>query len=109
MDKENKFIQFPFDYVRGQRSSPIRIFSDNACSGIYVLMLRIGTVYHISSGIKQSFSFQNNPKIDRSRSLGLFRKGTTHIIAKFHGTDSIICSHSRERKTLPYGRINTIY
>ena len=38
----------------------------------------------------------------RSRSLGLFRKGKTRIIAKFHWTDLVICSHSRERKTLVY-------
>ena len=35
---------------------------------------------------------------DRSRSLGLFRKGKTCIIAKFHETDSVICSNSREGK-----------
>ena len=32
------------------------------------------------------FSFQNNPK-NGSRSLEFFRKGKTHIIAKFLGTD----------------------
>ena len=31
---------------------------------------------------------------DGSSSLGLFRKGKTRIIAKFHGTDLAICSHS---------------
>ena len=42
------------------------------------------------------FSFQNNPKyLDGSRSLGLFRKGKTHIIPKLHRTNLIICSHSR--------------
>ena len=30
------------------------------------------------------------------------RKGITGIIAKFHRTDLVICSHSRERKTLSY-------
>ena len=39
---------------------------------------------------------------DRSRSSGLFRKGKTCITAKFHRTDLIICSHSRERKPLSY-------
>ena len=34
--------------------------------------------------------------IGRSRSFGLFRKGKTHIIAKFHRTDLVIFSHSRE-------------
>ena len=37
--------------------------------------------------------------IDSSRFLGLFRKGKTSIIAKFHRTDLVLCSHSRERKT----------
>ena len=37
-----------------------------------------------------------------------FRKGKTHIIAKFHKTDLIICSHSREWKTPSYSRINMV-
>ena len=37
---------------------------------------------------------------DGSRSLGLFRKCKTCIIAKFHKTDLVIYSHSREEKTL---------
>ena len=42
------------------------------------------------------FFFQNNLKIsrpilkDRSRSMGLFRKDKTLIIAKFHWTDLVI-------------------
>ena len=28
--------------------------------------------------------------------MGLFRKGKIHFIAKLHGTDLVICSHSRE-------------
>ena len=32
--------------------------------------------------------------------LGLFRKGIIHIIAKFHRTDLVVYSHSREKKTL---------
>ena len=61
------------------------------------------------------FSFPNNPKIsrsilqDRSRSLGLFRKDKTCIIAKFHTTDSVICSQSREGNTLSYSRINMVF
>ena len=43
---------------------------------------------------------------DGSRSLGLFRKGKTGIIAKFHRTDIVISSHSREKKTLSYSQIN---
>ena len=64
--------------------------------------------YDISFVRRQScfFSFQNNPKnLDPSYKmdldlLGLFRKGKTCILAKFHRTDLVICSHSRERKTL---------
>ena len=61
------------------------------------------TVYHISLVIRQIFFYLNNPKKsilkDGSRSLRLFRKSKTCIIAKFHGTDLVICSQSRERKT----------
>ena len=32
----------------------------------------------------------------------------TGIVAKFHRTDSVICSHSREGKTLSYSQINTV-
>ena len=48
------------------------------------------------------FSFENNPKnLDPSykTDLGLWdliRKGKTRITAKFHRTDLVICSHSRE-------------
>ena len=34
--------------------------------------------------------------------------GKTHILVKFHGTDVVICNHSREGKTLLYSRINTV-
>ena len=59
-------------------------------------------------GVRHIFSFQNNPKYldpsyqDGSRFLGLFRKDKTHIIAKLHRTDLVICSHYREGKTLSY-------
>ena len=53
-------------------------------------------------GYKTEFFFlpkqsQNSRSIlkDGSRSLGLFRKGKTHIIAKFQRTDFVICSHSK--------------
>ena len=61
--------------------------------------------YHISLVIRWEFlPFQNNPKnLDPSYKtdldlLELFRKGKTHIIAKFHRTDLFICSLSREGK-----------
>ena len=40
--------------------------------------------------------------------MGLFRKGKTAIIAKFHRTGLVICSHFRNKKTLSYSRINTV-
>ena len=40
--------------------------------------------------------------------MGLFRKGKTHIVAKFLRTDLDICSHSREGETPSYSRINTV-
>ena len=53
-------------------------------------------VYPISSVIRQSFFLpkqsQRSRSIlkDRSRSLGLFRKGKIGIVAKFHRTDLVI-------------------
>ena len=40
--------------------------------------------------------------------MGLFRKGKTGIIPNIHRTDLVICSHSREGKTLFCSQINTI-
>ena len=60
--------------------------------------------YHISSVIRQSYfpskqSQKSRSIFNRSRSLGLFKKDKTRIIAKFHRTDLVICNHSREGKT----------
>ena len=70
--------------------------------------------YRISSVIrrivflpKQSQKFRSVFK-DGSRSLGLFRQDKTCIIAKFHRTDLVTGSHSGERKTPSYSRINTV-
>ena len=40
--------------------------------------------------------------------MGLFRNGKTHIIAKFHRTDEVVCSHVREGKPPSYSRRNTV-
>ena len=52
----------------------------------------------ISYKMEAFLSFKNNSKnLDPSygsRSLGLFRKGTICIIAKFYKTDVVICSFS---------------
>ena len=62
----------------------------------------------ISSVIRQSFSFQKQSKYSRliledgSSALGLSRMGKTCIVAEFHRTDLIICSHSRDGETLSY-------
>ena len=61
------------------------------CIGPVSLRLNL---YHISSVIRQLFSFQNNP-----RPFGLFRKGKTYILAKFHRTYLVISNHSTEEKT----------
>ena len=59
----------------------------------------------ISLVIRQDFFFlpKQSQKFrsilyDGSRSLGLFRKGKSLIIAKIHRTDSFTCIHSREGK-----------
>ena len=69
------------------------------------------TAYNISSAIKQSFSFQNNPKnLNPSYKTDLdILDCKTRIIAKFNWTDLVIYSHSREGKTLSYSRIYTVY
>ena len=63
--------------------------------------------YHTSS-----FSFINNPKnlepSYESRSFGLFWKGKIHFTAKFHRTDLVICSHTREGKTPSCVQINIV-
>ena len=50
-------------------------------------------IYSISLVIRQSFSFQTNPK-----DLDPSYKGKTSIIAKFDGTDLVICSYPRDKK-----------
>ena len=77
-----------------------------------IIALRI---YHISSAIRQSSVLlpkqsQKSRSIlkDGSRPLGMFKKGKICITAKFHRTDLVICSYSRERKTPPYSQINII-
>ena len=40
--------------------------------------------------------------------MGLFRKGRTRTIAKFHRTDLVIYDHSRKGKTPPYNKVNTV-
>ena len=52
----------------------------------------------ISLDIRWSF-FVPKQLLEGSRSLRLFRKSKTCIIAKLHRTDSVICSHSGEEKT----------
>ena len=58
------------------------------------------------------FSFQNNPKnLDLSYKMALDLcdcLGRVKLIAKFHRTDLVICSHSREGKTPSYSRKNTV-
>ena len=71
-------------------------------------------MYRISSVIRQSFFLPKQSQKSRSilqdgsRSLELFRKGKTSIIAKFLSADLVICSHSRKGETLSYNQINTV-
>ena len=61
-----------------------------------------GLNYRISWVLRRSFFLPKQSQEsrfilqDRSRSLGLFRKGKTRIIAKCLRADVVICSHSRE-------------
>ena len=74
----------------------------------------VPSIYHISSDIRQSVFLPKQSQRSRSilkdgsRSLGLFRKGKTHIIAKFHMTNLVTCNHSIEGKTLSHSQMNTI-
>ena len=69
-------------------------FSIHKCNCSYI--------YRISSVIRQCFFLPKQSQRSRSilqdgsTSLELFRKGKTHNIAKFHRTDLVIFSHSRE-------------
>ena len=66
----------------------------------------------ISLFIRQFFSFQNNPKNlvpSYKMDLDLWDFfGRIKLIVKFHRTDSVICSHSREEKPTSYILINTV-
>ena len=65
-------------------------------------MFVISAMYRISLAIRVFFFFsQKSGSIlqEGSRFMGLLRKVKTPITAKFHGTSSIISSHSREGKT----------
>ena len=56
------------------------------------------------------FSFQNSPKnLDPSYKMDLDYLHSLRIIAKLHRTDVVICSHSREEKTVSYSRITFLY
>ena len=63
--------------------------------------------YHISSVIRRSFfSFQSNPSdLDPSCKMDL---DLWDCLAKFHGTDLVILSHSRGAKAPSYSRINMV-
>ena len=69
-------------------------------------------MHRISSVIRKKVFFpkqsQKFRSVLKSRSLGLFRKGKTRIVAKFHRSDLVTGSHSGERKTPSYSRINTV-
>ena len=59
------------------------------------MSLVIRQSFFLSKQLKKSRSILQ----DESRFLGLFKKGSSHIIAKFHRIDVVIWSHSKEGKT----------
>ena len=71
--------------------SSVKFFLAHLC-----ISTEAAITYHISSVIRQIFFLpkqsQRSRSVlqDRSRSLGLFRKGKIGKIAKFHRTDLII-------------------
>ena len=76
---------------------------------------KLGSYNSISLTIRQRFfSFQKPSQksrsilLDGSRSLGLFRKGKSHITAKNFGTDLVICCHFRDGQTPSYSRISMV-
>ena len=71
---------------------------------LYTVFLRLYDEFFLPKQSQKSRSIL----LDGSRSLGLFRKGKTSIIAKLHRADLVICSHARERNTLSYSRINMV-
>ena len=58
--------------------------------------------------LPKQFQISRSILQDGSRTLGMFKKGKTLIIAKCHRADlPTFCSHSTEGKTLFYSQINT--
>ena len=96
-----------------------KAFSELLAYDLFITNITVIIRYRISSVIRRSFFLpkqsqksrsvlQRSILQDRSRSLGLFRKGQTRIIAKFPRADLVICSHSREGETPSYNQINMV-
>ena len=98
--------------TKSRFSVSLRKYSNNCKVKSYLLQYKYD--YRISSVIRRSFFLpkqsQKSKSVlqDGSRSLGLFRKGKTRIIAKCLRADLVICSHSREGETPSYNQINTV-
>ena len=99
--KREKHLLRPYRY--GERNYPQITWISAYCNVPYFF----GYKREFFSLPKQS---QKSRSIlqDGSRSLELFWKGKTCIIAKFHRTDLVIVGHSTEGKTLSYNQINTV-
>ena len=84
------------------------------CNFWIIFLFRFPSITIFLKDIRQSFSLQNNLKdLDQSYKtdldlwdcLGRIKRG---IVAKLRRTDFVICSHSREKKTLSYSQINMV-
>ena len=75
-------------------------------SKVYLYFMKKGRQARHRIPWNSCFLFRNSPKnLDPSYKMDLdfgCRKGKICIGGKFHRTDLVICSHSRERKTQSY-------
>ena len=79
-------------------------------SKFFMLLLEVPYFYGYNM---QFFPFKQSQKSrsllkDGSRFFGLYRKGKTLIIAKFHRTDLVVCSHFERGKTMSYSQRNRV-
>ena len=87
-------------------AATLKKFSAKGAKKVEDSILQIGAdvsdVYCTSLVTRWSFflpkQYQNLDPSYNNRFLGLFWKSKTHILAKFHKTDLVICSDSRERE-----------
>ena len=83
----------------------------NSTSVVFSILRATDNILYFS-GYNPILPFLNYPKnldLSYKTDLDLWDcLGRVKLIAKFHRTDLVICSHSREEKNLSYSRINTV-